>query len=102
VGEDTVKDFKHQPEDFLSPSGSVSEQMIESRYPYTYACDFIRSHTSQVCRVLDIEWRPISSRAEASDFMQNELNGGDSDYEHIAIIFADAYIREKNIQREWR
>jgi hypothetical protein len=101
LGEDAMKDFKYQPEDFLSPSGFVSEQMIESRYPFTYACDFIRSHTSQVCRVLDIEWRPISSRAEASGFMK-ELNGGDSDYRHIAIVFADAYIREHNLQREWR
>ncbi len=53
------------------------------RYPYTYACDYIR-------KTFDIE-----TRAEASAAMQkmSEILG-QTDHRKVAIAFAEAYIAD--------
>lgn len=98
-----MTDYRHHfpftGEDFLKTEDIDIDRVISTRYPFTYACDFIRSHTEHVCKVLEIEYTDemvFLSRAGASGFMK-KLNGGDSDYRHIAEVFADAYIIEHNL-----
>lgn len=91
-----MKDFPFEPTDFIN---AYTETLIETRYPYTYACDFIRSHNLHICETLGIPFDEniVNSRAEASGFMRR-LNDDDSNYRHIALVFADAYCLENHIK----
>jgi len=88
----TVKDLE---ESFVYP-------YTEGRYPYTYACDYVRAHQGFIKQKLgldDLAFPFVSSRGEASQFMQF-LNNGSSEYYHIAIVFADAHMAEHNIVKD--
>ena len=57
-----------------------------TRYPYTYACDHIRSKFG------------VESRADASAFMREMASKlGQEDHRKIAEVFADAYITEHQL-----
>jgi len=90
-----MENFTLTPNDFLE---ETSTPFNEGRYPYTYACDFIRSHNLSICETMDLPFEEniVNSRAEASGFMK-KLNAGDSNYRHIALVFADAFCIEHRI-----
>jgi len=93
-----MKDFPFAPQDFLT---SAHAPFIEGRYPYTYAADFICGHDLIIQKKLQVfclDWKEIHSLSEAAAFMR-KLNGGDEDYEHIAKVFADAYLIENHITK---
>jgi uncharacterized protein YcaQ len=81
-----------------------SEQYIPTRYPYTYACDFIRQHpyvvpvqvrNDMVCR-FDAS---LMSRSDASQVCRvwAEVEGRDS--EDLARILADAYLHIHRVEK---
>lgn len=65
---------------------------IATRYPYTYAYDFIRSHAE----VFGLEGTP--SRADVGQWLYDALGVDDSSPLHRAVCeaLADAYLKEHN------
>lgn len=69
--------------------------MSDSRYPYTYACDFVREHCTEIRDVAGVPMGlPSLSRAQASQVMHAfELVFGLS-HEDMAKKLADYSLKE--------
>lgn len=93
--------------------------VIESRYPFTYAWDFMRSHTTafgmREGRISGETWSRSDMSQKLRLLIQRELGYGTvgwenldkSQQEHVekekhrlACLLADAYIREHNLRCE--
>jgi len=71
---------------------------VPSRYPYTYACDFMR----QFPRVIPGDVGPIPdgmSRAEARQIRQRWAWIEQRTDEDLAVVLANAYLRVHGIER---
>lgn len=74
-----------------------AETYIPSRYPYTYAADFLRAHTHLLPEEVPWRYRPINSRLYASFARQHWaclLGVGDAE---LASVLADGYLTEHGI-----
>lgn len=84
----------------LTAIEKLHPQFSPTRYPYTYAADFLRSHAGIVPdEIAGASWRQFPSRGEASRMRRkwaSELGMGDED---LARKFADAYLREHHINK---
>jgi len=67
---------------------SDQRQGSDSRYPYTYACDFIRSHCTDFDEALQFR-TPTISRAQASQVMYAFELVFDMSHEYMARKLAD-------------
>lgn len=65
--------------------------MINSRYPYTYACDFLREHVSDINPALGFS-TPTISRAQASQVMHAFEKVFGLTHEEMAKKLADFYL----------
>lgn len=71
-------------------------QFIPSRYPYTYAADFLRSHTELVPAWLRDQLD--GSRGSASQVLSQWAERLGIDDREAAEIVAQAYVVENNVQ----
>lgn len=72
---------------------------IPSRYPYTYAADFLRAHPEMVPGHIRKELIVIESRSDASlarERWAEDLGIDDAD---AAEVLADAYLKENGVER---
>jgi hypothetical protein len=71
--------------------------VIESRYPHTYAYDYVRSHPEAFDLPTD-----LLSRAGVAGWLRDRLDDDSRSPEHVKVVraLADAYIRENNLV--WR
>lgn len=67
----------------------------DSRYPYTYAADYIRSRVTEYDADLKI-WKPTMSRADAAEARQAVARALGMTDEHLAQKLADQYIADYN------
>lgn len=67
-----------------------AREVIESRYPYTYAWDFLRSHAAE------FGLSDVDSRADASSAVRR-LARDEHEYHRVAIILAEAYIKKHGL-----
>lgn len=77
----------------------MRQGFIPSRYPYTYAADFLRAHPEMVPGHIRKELVVIESRSDASRARQRwaeELGIDDAD---AAEVLADAYLKENGVER---
>lgn len=91
---------------FASPSDSVhsagapihdaAAQQTTSRYPYTYACDFVRQHCTDFNASVGIR-TPTISRSEASQVMHAFEKVFGLTHEQMAEKLADAYLSAENL-----
>jgi hypothetical protein len=71
------------------------DNLIETRYPYTYSADFLRSHPD----ILPSEYGGIrpDSRGEADEVIEMWAMDLDVSKEDLAKTLADAYIVEYHL-----
>lgn len=82
-------------ESVVSRQSAVSE----TRYPYTYSADFLRTHTDIIPKKYLEEQAYVDgflSRAQAAGIKTSWAKDLDVDGEDLACVFADAYIKENN------
>lgn len=72
-----------------------AEAFIPTRYPYTYAYDFVRSHHDIVPP--EILKDSNGSRSETSAVVERWANSLGLDENDVCKVFADAYMAEYNI-----
>lgn len=70
----------------FSDKPAFSPSFIPSRYPFTYAYDFVRSHTPQ-----------MYGRGEVAGLLRQFMHGDDEARTRVCFELADAYIREHGI-----
>jgi hypothetical protein len=83
------------------------ERFSPTRYPYTYACDFLRNNTSVVpLEVRDAYWAArdelapsLMSRAQASGLRQAWAQSEGMSDDELAAVLADAYLAVNRIQK---
>lgn len=86
----------------VDPVGRVADKIVEietrlapsspfipTRYPYTYAYDYVRTH------LRDFGLKDMASRADVAGLLRDHPSK-----ELIVRILADAYLRENNIRRD--
>jgi hypothetical protein len=77
----------------------MREQFSPSRYPYTYAADFLRAHPEMVPGHIRQKMVVIESRSDASQarsLWADELGIDDAD---AAEVLANAYLKENGVER---
>lgn len=78
-----------------------NDEFSGSRYPYTYACDFLRTHWDIVPKEIDQQVPAsdprIHSRSEASRARQLWAEATGVEDEAAAQMLADAYLHEHGI-----
>jgi len=71
----------------LNQSNQIEMQFIPTRYPYTYAYDYVRERSV------------TGSRHDAGLWVRRVADITAMPVETLVEIFADAYLRQYNIQR---
>lgn len=87
--------------DILAKEGEPSEQgFTPTRYPYTYAWDFVRNHQRpQSDTVFDFPSDIAGSRSETSGWVRKFTRSYGMDREEVAHLLADAYMNVHGITK---
>jgi len=81
-----------------SATYSFRQPFIESRYPYTYAYDFLKSHPELV-PVRHVDAYFAGSRALTSVIVRRWAEDEEIDHDQLVRVLADAYMKEHHIHR---
>lgn len=73
------------------------EAYLPSRYPYTYAADFLRAHWDLIPEDIREELDP-TSRGDASHARTQMASAWALEDEDLAKVLANAYLVEKNVR----
>lgn len=76
---------------------TTGETFIPTRYPYTYAYDYLRSHATD----FGIDQDTAGSRSATAGWLRQHLGYGSDDPRHLPIVeaLADAYMKLWRIER---
>jgi uncharacterized protein YidB (DUF937 family) len=66
--------------------------MTDSRYPYTHACDYVRSHVDDFNEAVGMR-TPTISRSQASQAIKGIAQALGMTHEELACKLADAALR---------
>lgn len=91
-------------EDLAAHDRAIDGHFIPTRYPYTYACDYLRTHQKVVPEAIRSAWKaeapPSWSRADASAVRQHWAKADGLDDAALAEVLALQYMRENGIEKD--